>query len=165
MKKAENIAILRSTNGDGNVALKFHSRNENIVFISATIKRRTYGVSEAVDFIEFMLPNYPCFKHAILDLVDKLSTWSNADLDTISNSPLYIEKELSAADYTMNNSFIIQIGDPEIHRSVPDQRKLSLKWDVGFAKFETSFIIDPTGVRQFTDELEKIEFLLTNSST
>lgn len=98
VKKEENIAILRSTNGDGHVALKFRSQNENIVFISATIKRRTYGVSETVDFIEFMLPNYPCFKHAILDLVDKLITWSNADFDTISNSPLYIEKELSAAD-------------------------------------------------------------------
>jgi hypothetical protein len=72
------------------------------------------------------------------------------------NSPLYIEKELSVTDYTLNNSFSIEIGDPEIHRSVPDQRKLSLKWGAGFIKFETSFIIDPTGVRQFTDEFNKV---------
>lgn len=136
--------------------MEFRSHNENVVLISGTIERRTYGVSEKDDFIEFSLVNYPCFKHALIDFVNKLRTWSNADLETISNSPLYIEKELSATDYTLNNSFIIEIGDSEIHRSVPDQRNLRLKWNVGFTKFETSFIIDPTGVRQFTDEFDKV---------
>jgi hypothetical protein len=104
VKKKENIAVLRSTNGDANITLEFRSHNENVVLISGTIERRTYGVSETDDFIEFSLVNHPCFKHALMDLVNKLRIWSNADLETISNSPLYIEKELSATDYRIIHS-------------------------------------------------------------